>query len=212
MAGKIEVLTMHAFAQRLGISDPTVRKYIEKKKIKESSLKRNAKGVPSIIYEKAIADLDAVRDPGQIRRTQAGLSVGGVTTMDAREPVPDKAQIQQIAEQAEVTETGEIKVDKKLTDMSKDPKDYTEAKIQEQIARAIKIKTEVKILLKTLVAQSDVDEALGALAVNLRSDLETLPGRLAAACAATDKPKEVEAMINKEIILILNKHSGKIWV
>lgn len=207
---RLEIITVAAFAELMGVTHKAVNKWIDTGKITQRAIQYSPAGKPKIIVDYAVPDLEKNTTPGAVRKTIGGHTLGGVTNkaQKVQAQINDET-LDAIKKLARVDSDGTIKAGD--YDITADPVDFHDAKIKEQIAKAQLAIINVKEKRKELVSKAEMDLQLRELGITLKSDLATVADRVAANCHAAQSELEVRNIIHAAIEQVLLKYSNKIW-
>lgn len=205
----LELLPVTQFAELIGVTARAVQKYIENGRLTEKSMQYvpgNKK--PKIIVEYAVAELKKTQDLSRVRKTRTGHNVHGVVAPKTQRPATiSREEVEKVVAEATVTPTGKIVTPSGI--MDDDPDNYSDAKTQEQIAKAVLAKLQVAKVRGALVDKAQIDAQYTQHGIQLRTDLMTLSKRVSADCAVETDRFEIEKMIDKAMESILLKHTTR---
>lgn len=211
---KLEVISVKAFADLMGVNPTSVTKWINTGKLTQKSIEYNDSGNPKIIVDYAVPELEKNQKTGAVRRTRTGLNFGGNTRPDKKvQPPPSQDEIGKLLGMVGLGPDGTVQVNgASIMDAQADS--YDIAKTQEQIGKAEMIKLQLKEKRGSLVDKEAQAKQMALLGVSLKGYLNTFADRIAApvyATAKTGTELDVRNIIHEAVQFVLVKFSGKTW-
>lgn len=193
-----KLVSQREYARMKGITETSVRKMIKTGRLTEKALDKSNPNRPKIIV--AIADKEFVLNTNYnlTRITKSGPNYSRLST--------DPEALANMLGAEDFDEDGRIHLpDGVGIDLSKEPRDIAEAKEQEAIYKAIKVRLEVLRMRADLVDKTEVNIQLGMIGVKLRNAFLGVPDQIVAdVYAAEDKFQAREIMYKAIETILLN--------
>lgn len=201
------LVSFRDFARMKGVSDTAIHKMVRSGRLTEAAIDRTKPKRPRLILEVANNEFITNTNYNQQRTTKSGQP--NYVRLDATAPTPAKGYAslrdpEKAARFAKLIGAEDIEADGTLHlpsqanfgfDINADPQDIAQAKIQEAVFKAAKIRLEVLKTRGDLVDKEEVNMELAGLGGRLRNALLAIPDQIVAdVYASVDKFQARETM------------------
>lgn len=181
-----DIISLREFARRLNIGEKTIRDGVRLGKISKGVIIENGK--PKINYPVALIEAQS------IGLGHKAMTNKGIEPQEAKQTIPK-----------------ELKPDESVTISSIDESTtFIEATRIQKVGQARTAIMEADRMAGTLVNKSEVYIQLFEFGTHIRSEFESMPGRIAPKIATINDSSRVAEMLAKEIGLSLNKLLDKL--